>query len=214
VVDDMPDSPSDAYPQKRTNKTDNTIWHREAHQRNAIARGFGKSKDDILILSDIDEIPEPKIIAEFDSDGIWSLEQELYFFFLNCRQFRGGKAANWVGPLIGKAKYFVDLEQQRRIKDTYPLIQNGGWHFTFLGGFDKIQEKLKSFAHTELNNEIIFDSVKQILKQQRFVDPFASVMPYRKNLYYEVVRLPATHPQYILDNLDKYKQYVQKLILF
>jgi beta-1,4-mannosyl-glycoprotein beta-1,4-N-acetylglucosaminyltransferase len=32
------------------------------------------------------------------------------------------------------------------------LIEDGGWHFGFLGGPEKIREKIKAFAHVEFNS--------------------------------------------------------------
>ena len=42
-------------------------WEREHFQRNCITRGLNNSKDDdFIIISDADEIPNPKKITEFD----------------------------------------------------------------------------------------------------------------------------------------------------
>jgi len=57
VVDDMPagDGPKDH-------------WKREHFQRNAIARGLANCRpDDIILISDVDEIPHPETLAQFCS---------------------------------------------------------------------------------------------------------------------------------------------------
>ena len=52
-VTDMPDGPNP--------------WEREHFQRNCIIRGLKNSKDDdFIIISDADEIPNPKKITKFD----------------------------------------------------------------------------------------------------------------------------------------------------
>ena len=53
IVDDMPQS------------NDGNRWRLENFQREAIMRGLSKcSKDDIILISDLDEIPDPKALKE------------------------------------------------------------------------------------------------------------------------------------------------------
>ena len=36
---------------------------------------------------------------------------------------------------------------------SFNTIPTGGWHFSYLGGVEKIKFKIKSFAHTEFNKD-------------------------------------------------------------
>lgn len=58
VVEDVPrDAPS--------------AWTREAFQRDSIARGFqGLERDDVILLSDVDEIPNPEVLARIRTTGL------------------------------------------------------------------------------------------------------------------------------------------------
>jgi len=52
-------------------KSNKKGWHenhiRDQFQRNALARGYEKyHSDDLIMISDIDEIPDPRKIKEFD----------------------------------------------------------------------------------------------------------------------------------------------------
>ena len=38
-------------------------------------------------------------------------------------------------------------------KIKWNIVENGGWHFSYLMDAQNIQNKLKSFAHAEFNNE-------------------------------------------------------------
>ena len=73
VVDDFPQT--------------NDAWVRENYQRNAIFRGLSGSKDDdIIVISDVDEIPNHKSILNYKvEDGITALEQNMYYYTLNCK---------------------------------------------------------------------------------------------------------------------------------
>ena len=61
IIDDLP---SDVYSNKKN-------WHknhiRDQFQRNALVRGYKNCEpNDLIMISDIDEIPNPKKIVEFD----------------------------------------------------------------------------------------------------------------------------------------------------
>ena len=77
IVDDMPES-GDA-------------WGRERHQRKSIIRGLKNislNDQDILILSDADEIPDPetvKITAEKGLSGCAILQMDFYYYNFHCK---------------------------------------------------------------------------------------------------------------------------------
>ena len=60
-------------------------WDYENHQRNAIARGLKNvSPDDIIIVSDVDEIPSAKkIIENLNLNQPIVFQQKFFYYFLN-----------------------------------------------------------------------------------------------------------------------------------
>ena len=53
-------------------------WDLEHHQRNAISKGlFDAAEDDIIIVSDVDEIPNPLTISSFLTKNKYLNENEL-----------------------------------------------------------------------------------------------------------------------------------------
>ena len=64
------------------------------------------------------------------------------------------------------------------IKRTEKTIEKGGWHFSYLGGIKKIQEKLESFNHTEMNRREFKDEeiLKRRIRNKEFVCPNGKVM--------------------------------------
>jgi beta-1,4-mannosyl-glycoprotein beta-1,4-N-acetylglucosaminyltransferase len=80
VVDDLPATPA-------------TAWDREHFQRRAIRCGFdlaGATPDDFVMISDVDEIPKPDLLARALADPesprrLTFFESELYLYFLNMR---------------------------------------------------------------------------------------------------------------------------------
>lgn len=206
----------DTYPE-----SDNP-WVLENNQRNAIARGFVNCKDDdIILISDLDEIPRPELIDKYkDIPGVKLFELTESRYYINCIK---NKKMNW---LLGtkmlsynvykhlydneKPKFndhlFEDMNKGvtpslvRYYKKTYH-IPDGGWHITWQGNIENIKHKLESISHTE-----IVEAGKSELKYLK-----KQVKNHRD---YTVVPLDKFFPQYIIDNQDKYKQYICKVDKF
>jgi beta-1,4-mannosyl-glycoprotein beta-1,4-N-acetylglucosaminyltransferase len=77
-------------------------------------------------------------------------------------------------------------------------IDNGGWHFSYLGGVEKIIYKLEAFAHAEFNKEKFKDAQKIEDAIQNGKDIFG------RNLSYKYISIDPSYPKYITDNLEKF----------
>ena len=62
-------------------------WVRENFQRNCIVRGLENARDqDIIIISDLDEIPNPSAIKLFNKKKRYAVfEQNLYYYKINLQ---------------------------------------------------------------------------------------------------------------------------------
>ncbi len=151
----------------------NDPWRNERYQRNYIARGLHDAQDrDLIMVSDLDEIPRPEMIASFDGKRYLrgDFEQYYYAYYLNNRCSSNGSPLLWYGSKITTYKNFIQFfscaESLRNYKSSgmlravkrylfkklkVQIIQNGGWHFSWMAGIDKIIQKLESFAHQEYN---------------------------------------------------------------
>jgi len=170
-VDDIPF----IYP--NINFSYNQQWQNEYFQRNAISRGIDKinsilSDTDVIITSDLDEIPNPKILEalldsklEYDKNGLNRLELDMYYYNLNLRV---GDGNNWHGiKLINYNTYknsHLSFQDMRIWEHTHHvnIIKNGGWHLSYFGDIDFIIKKIDSFSHQEFNNKDYID--RNILK--------------------------------------------------
>ena len=137
-------------------------WKNENYQRDIISESLDHiklDKDDILILSDLDEIPNPillqairnKQVVPFDQV---SLEQDFYYYNLRCR-FQH----KWYHSKIIKYGWYkqsnLTLSKIRGISDN--AWYNGGWHLSNFGDSEFISNKLKNFAHQEYNSKEFTD---------------------------------------------------------
>ena len=135
-------------------------WERDRFQRNAVLRGLNKVKnEDLVLLSDVDEIPRPESVHQLIGDGRCLrlleenpivLTQELYYYYVNCLD----PLEPWYGTIAIRARNFTMLpDKLRTLRFRLPRLRKGGWHFTYLGGIEKIIEKLHAKAEQDINSK-------------------------------------------------------------
>ena len=172
-------------------------WDRERNQRDSIAKGLvGCSDDDIVCVSDVDEIPRSEKLAEYSvKDGLVCLEQDLHYYSIDMRC---EEKWNWFKILpYSMLKNMTPC--QVRYTEAPKTVKNAGWHFSFLGDIDMIIKKIESFAHHEYDNDHFKnrERIKEAIKNK--VDVF------ERGMKYSSVKIDYTYPQYILDNIDQFK---------
>jgi len=155
VVDDFP------YNNINIDVTKEQQWKNEKYQRNCIKRGIEKlSKNlndrDLLIIADVDEIPDPSTLIELKYSPkiieLNSLEQDFYYYNLNSM-----REEKWYHSKVISYKKYNELNigcDDIRFRGC-DRIQYGGWHLSYFGTPDFIQNKLLNFAHQEYNKSEI-----------------------------------------------------------
>jgi len=153
-------------------------WKREMEQRDFLQTGLSKldfnlEKDDIIILSDLDEIPDSDTLQKIKIKGlpttdIYSLNQDMYYYNLECKLER-----RWCWPkvftydtLLKSNKKFSEI----RITSPYPIIKDkGGWHLSYFGDVEYIVNKIKSFSHQEFNNDKYLNKqqIEKLIKENK-----------------------------------------------
>jgi len=149
IVEDMPNN--------------DNAWYNEFHQRKSIDRGIkmlNLNDKDIIIITDCDEIPNPKVINQIKVSGITehihTLEMEMYYYNLECR----GKDYIWQYAKLLTYKTYNKQRDPQYIRNHGNMkIQHGGWHFSYFGDVSFIKNKIKHFSHQELNSEKYLNDV-------------------------------------------------------
>lgn len=194
--------------------------------------------DDVVIISDMDEIPRPARILEYkDKPGIKIFSSHLYYYFLNKVACEEGKPLQWLYPIMihyrdlrppqtlrilagrlagwhNKSAPWIDrLYCGGRVlltllswRKSLTVIKDGGWHFSYLGGINRIIEKIETFAHTKYHS---------MYNTEEFKNPerIKSIMEEGKDLYgrkieYLTVPVDETFPVYLSQNLDRFKHLI------
>jgi len=144
-------------------------WRVENFQRNYIKNACKKfNENDILIISDVDEIPsieKLKFIKSCDFEKIAPVVFEQYLFHIDCNFL---KLESWRGSIATTMKICkaYSPHELRRSRNRISHFTDSGWSFSSFGSPSKIREKLESIAHTEFNNEK-FKNVDHIINCQK-----------------------------------------------
>jgi beta-1,4-mannosyl-glycoprotein beta-1,4-N-acetylglucosaminyltransferase len=194
----------DKFPENLSN------WGKENFQRRYIGEGIKKcEKDDWIIISDIDEIPDPKSIQKLkNQESPVQFVQKLYYYYLNCFQNQP-----WNGTIMVKKRDLKDIQEIRNnrgnLKKIYKdsIVCESGWHFSFVGGKDKISEKLISYAETQTNTKEI-NNLNNIEKCLETGDDLfgRKELCFKKNF----VLIDSSFPEKINFIINKYGYLVKK----
>lgn len=126
------------------------LWAMENFQRNAIKKGLEEIKDlqpsDFVMISDVDEIPEPRIVRTVErymsETSCLAVDMSFHAYFANLVSPNKG----WIGTVVVRKETLdvIDPQDIRNIKDQCPRVENAGWHLSWLGGWERAYEKLNS----------------------------------------------------------------------
>jgi beta-1,4-mannosyl-glycoprotein beta-1,4-N-acetylglucosaminyltransferase len=149
IIVDLP------FDNNKINIANGDQWTNEHFQRNGISQGIDKITlldQDLIIISDVDEIPDPNTLKKLKNDKIdieiKCLELDLYYYNLNSKIHY-----QWSLPKILSYKKYKELNTtcENIRKSWAEHILQGGWHLSYFGDFNFIKNKLENFSHQELN---------------------------------------------------------------
>jgi beta-1,4-mannosyl-glycoprotein beta-1,4-N-acetylglucosaminyltransferase len=126
-------------------------WMREFLQKEKAKKALKDLHDeDIVFISDVDEIWNPKVFHWSDhpylkQDTIIKPKQLPYLYYLNQRTNEDW--LGWSGTIVTTYKNIKDACINHLRTDSmteYDVVENGGWHFNSIGGRE---QKQKAFSH-------------------------------------------------------------------
>ena len=193
------------------------IWKNQAIQREFLLNSLDPfvTEDDYIFFSDPDEIPDPKILKNFQ------LNKKYGIFFQKCFNYKfnlfNSFETPWEGSRVCKKKNLKSIDfmrqkvRSRNLKYNFfrfdkekniEIFKNGGWHFNNIMRPETISLKLKTFAHSEFSDDK-YSSVEIIRsKIQKKIDLFDRGHQYIK------IPFDDTFPKYLHYNYEMYKDYI------
>ena len=194
----------------------NDPWQMLEYQRNYSFNEIKKyDENDYVIISDIDEIPNPEKIIDFTKKklNLGAFEQLFFYYKLNLLNT---SQSEWYGSKICKKKYLKSPNWLREYKiKQYPwwrfdkpknlkIIKDGGWHFSFLYDVDGIIRKISSFQHIEYDKDEYKNKETIIKKIREGKDVFD------RNFLFKKIKIDEKFPKFIIENKDIYKNWIQE----
>jgi beta-1,4-mannosyl-glycoprotein beta-1,4-N-acetylglucosaminyltransferase len=181
------------------NKLTQPHYGRIFFQRECQKRGMINCKDeDIILSSDVDEIPNPEYLKRLDEffnpNELYTFNQSKHCYYLNVLFYSHIDNSsnnreintNWKGTRMGSYKILKNYSfNLLRSQDNNDLI-NSGWHFSYVGGSNIVEEKIKASDGSGYSNEA-FQTQQNLVK----------------------VELDDSYPEYIIKNQDKFKHLIK-----
>jgi len=202
---------------------------RENFQRNHIADGLTEAADeDWIIISDLDEIPNLK------NNNLKNIKSPVVFFKQLMMYYKFNLILEnypWIGSKACKKKDLKSPQWLRNIKDRayswwrfdtffsetkyikIKIIENGGWHFSYLKSPEDIEKKLRSYLHhTEYElNPVGITNIKEMIINKKTI--YNLKVDSKSNKFdggnkLEKIDLSLL-PSYILENKNKFKEWME-----
>ena len=203
---------------------------RENFQRNIISQGVVDADDnDWILVSDLDEIPnlEKNDLKTFESPLVFFKQHMIYYKFnLMLENY------SWLGTKACKKKNLKTPQWLRNIKDrsyswwridayfsnvkyiNIKIIEQGGWHFSYIKNPEDIEKKLKSYLHhREYDvNPIGVESIREMINNKKTIYDLKA--DKRSNKFGGNNKLIKINlgllPDYISENKDKFSKWIEE----
>ncbi len=232
VVDEQPQNilklSEDDTKERRGEKLILNGMARDYFQRENLKKGLvDSSNEDLIIISDLDEIPNLEII-DFNliKNNIVIFEQKMFYYKLNLlyEEFK------WFGSKAVKKKNFISPQWLRNIKsrkyskwrlDTFfskkkytnlIYVKNGGWHFTCIRNAADLEKKLLNFAHHHEFEEsgLKLNDIQNLIKEKRVMyDHTIDQRDYKWSGKSILKKLDdKLLPEYIYSNIKKFEEWL------
>jgi beta-1,4-mannosyl-glycoprotein beta-1,4-N-acetylglucosaminyltransferase len=173
-----------------------TPWERENFQRNQIIRGLRENVEDVILISDVDEIPKREVISRLTKSlkenpyNAFRLEQKMFFFHLN-RVYQNGlnwQEKPWWGTIVTSYALLSKLSPQffRDRRETLKgKVFNAGWHFSYMGGMDNIKHKLSCIVEGSVSDSLSDMEIQEKINR------------------HQVIPIDESFPKYVQENIER-----------
>lgn len=196
-------------------------WKFVYKQRESLIKGIKNAHDgDIIMLSDLDEIPNTEKIDDMKrflkKHDYVLFRQRPFFYYLNGL----ARGEEWMGSvactfktlrtkLHKKIQFIRTPSAKERLKiamgfgRNMKIIKNGGWHFSSIGGFEKLKIKTRVVAEATAL-DISDKALKKDLKEGTLrtgEDSFIKI---------DYIKLDSNFPKTIKKEKKKYSHLIKK----
>jgi len=176
-------------------------WDNENYQRDRIKDYLRDCMPkDKIFIGDLDEIPRPEAVNYYDSRmGVAGLCMDKYSCYMNLLE----GVQNWsVGKLCTWEILRQTTPNKLRNSGANFIINYAGWHISFLGGVEKMKEKLFAYAHTETVTGDLLSNLEY---------KFATGQSLWGKDFWKFVDIDETFPKYLQEHKEEFKEYIKEI---
>ena len=207
-------------------------FQQDAYEKDSIKNILNDicNDEDIIIWSDLDEIPNPEIIKELDSfydfSQVYNFAQDNFQGYLNWMEITGTVTSQtqdfeyddyprWIGTKMCSfsiLKRYTMTQMRRELQSENNIrLYPGGWHWSTVGSpnklsyYERVLRKVKGESHVELDNEKLINSISKRIEEDR--SPIG-----QDNARYKTMEIIEENnfPQYLINNKEKYSYIIKK----
>ena len=206
----------------------------DTFQKNAVARGLKEcSDDDIIIFSDIDEIPDPAKVRDIckkmhenkngELNNIYQFVQRMFYCYLNmeevsgnllacCGDFPDIKEKKWIGTKICSWKTAREMSlgdlRWSKVRPTDIRVDNAGWHFGYMGGSGEKDVKKRVAEKVKAAAHQEFNNRDTLSQTEDLIDDGKDI--FGREAQFRIVPIDNTYPKYLRDHISEYAYLIKK----
>jgi beta-1,4-mannosyl-glycoprotein beta-1,4-N-acetylglucosaminyltransferase len=123
-------------------------------------------------------------------------EQGHYCYYLNCRSSTVSYGTRMM--------YYRDFSCAEEMRYTgYKIIKDGGWHFSWMGGVERMEKKIAACSHRE-HDQPQFNNPQNLARAINDGSPL-----FNEKRQHAFVPLDETFPRYLFENPEKFSQWLK-----
>jgi hypothetical protein len=186
-------------------------WFQRRQTAKFIANAFA---DDVVMLSDVDEIPNREAVRQYLEDDPGypvCLVQRLYYYRVNIYD-----PAPWPATVICRRESLgadPDMQSLREARGMLPSVGGGGWHFSWLGSPEQIMAKLDAVVDIDVESKHYGSD--GIVKPPRDLEFFANCIASKSDMFGRAHRpkqvvpiVPGTNQPFTIEEwLARFSEY-------
>ena len=170
-------------------------WKREFMMKESIKDCLTDLDDEnIVMVGDCDEIPDMDVVLKW-CHAPFKWKMKVYTYWLNNKS-----SENFWGFICSPYKFIKNNCLNDLRNNAWKTIMEGGWHFTSIGGYDKVKEKLTdSYTDESYATKQVLDNLEDNIKSNK--DFLGRDFKYKID--------ESEWPQFLKDNKEKYKHLLK-----
>lgn len=210
----------------------NRCYQQDAYEKDSIKKVLEKvcQDEDIIIWSDLDEVPNPEVIKSLNSfyndNQIYNFAQENCQGYLNwvettgilrsqTQDFEYETIPKWIGTKMCSYKIlkkYTMTQMRRELPDENNLrIYPGGWHWSTVGSVgnvpydQRVYQKVQTTSHS---SELVVPDLMNVIKERISQDKNPLGQDYAS--YAIMPFIYENFPKYLVDNRKDYEHLIKK----